>query len=154
MNVLAAFFPGKLWVYLAVVGVVFAAGGTGAWQLQEMRYGNIEKERVQAQLVAEREFAQNESKRQQNTVDALNTARTREAGLRADASAARDATNRLHNATDAAIARAKTSNEACLISATSLGDVFQRCSNEYRKLGEISDRHVSDIQTLNESWPK
>ena len=42
----------------------------------------------------------------------------------------------------------------CINAAAALGDVLQQCSDDYRALAETADRHVSDIRTLREAWPK
>ena len=151
---LSKFLPSGFYIYVALAIAAFAAGGTSAWKVQNWRQANAEKDRLQAELVAEREFARNETKRQQNAIDSFNAARAREAKLRTDADAARLAVDRVRSAADSAVERAKADHATCLVATVAFRDVFGQCVKEYRSLGETADRWVNDIQVMQDQWPK
>ena len=151
---LSKFLPGTWWLYLVAAGVIATTSAAGAWQFQEMRYGNKAKDRVQAELDAERGAFARQERRQQAAIDAANAARAREVGNRVDAAATRDAYSRMLIASSAAAERAKASHDACIVATAAFKTVYDNCTGRYTELGENSQRHVNDIQTLTESWPK
>lgn len=140
--------------YLAT-GLLSAAVAFGtAWQIQDWRADAHEKDRIKQQADDEREAGARERGRIANVVDAQNAARAREVRLRADADGARTAVVGLRASTDAALAAAGASHEACLVSAAATGELFNASAEKYRALAEVADRHVSDLQTLTDAWPK
>lgn len=46
MGFLLGLFPARLWIYAAIAAIIFALGGTAAWQVQEWRYGKKEADRL------------------------------------------------------------------------------------------------------------
>jgi len=79
----------------------------------------------------------------------------REQVIRADADSAHAANDGLRDQLSATARRiAQAPASSCPDAATSIGELLSECSQKYQKLGEISDRHTSDIQTLINSWPK
>lgn len=140
----------------ALIAAALSAGS--AYQIQEWRYGAKEKDRVKKEavqaLVAQRELRLLESSRTSAVVAAQNDAARRAAGLRRDADGARVALVSLHDAAATAMREARSSHEACLVRADALGDVLARCGERHQTLAETCDRHVSDIKTLTDSWPK
>jgi lysozyme len=125
-----------------------------AWKIQSMRADAKELEHVQQTLRATQLAAQNAARLSQQLADAQNSAAVRERSLRADAAASRVALIGLSAATGSALRSAKTDHATCIVASTALGDVLETVSTERRELSEKADRHVSDIRTLIDSWPK
>ena len=147
-------FPGKWFIYAAIVASAFAAGGTAAWKFEEMRYAAKENERAQQQLVQERERHTLDLKRESAVVSAQNAAAARATGLRADADLARDGLNGLRDSAVRSILAAQASHAACLKSADAFSVVFSECTERRNTLAEIAGRHANDVKTLTEAWPK
>ena len=140
--------------YLAasLVSGVLAFGS--AWQIQTWRADAHENDQRTLQADDAREAAARERSRITGVVVAQNLARKRELGLLADADGARVAVDGLRTATSAALSAAHASHDACLVAAATNGELLNASAAAYRELAEISDRHVSDIQTLTDAWPK
>jgi gamma-glutamyltranspeptidase len=143
-------------LYATVAAMIISAsvGAVGAWKVQQWRMDSDEKDRLSLQIVEERELRARESRRSQHVIDAQNMARAREAKLRADADDLRIATGGLLSASEAAAARAQASHAACLNTTSTFRRVFDQCSTNYGDLAATADRHVSDIQTLIDAYPK
>jgi hypothetical protein len=143
---------------LIIAGVLFASGSVAgfgaAWKWQAYRMDAKELEHVQQQLANERSAATTAIRRTETVIAAQSAAAIRERGLRNDVAGARTAAISLHDAAAAAMRDASVSHAACTERAAALGDVLQASAERYRDLGETCDRHVSDIKTLIESWPK
>lgn len=147
-------FPGKLWIYTAVLGAAFAAGGTAAWKVQNWRIASQENERAKLQLATEREQHRLDLKRESAVVSAQNAAAARAVGLRRDADSARSSLDGLRAASERALSSAKESHNACLKSADAFSVVFAECRERRDTLAEIAGRHANDVQTLTDAWPK
>ena len=147
-------FPGRAYIYVAVLGAAFAAGGTAAWKVQSWRMASQENERAQQQLVQEREQHTLDLKRESAVVSAQNAAAARATGLRADADLARAGADSLRDSAMRALAAAKTSHDACLKSADAFSVVFAECRERRDALAEVAGRHANDVQTLMDAWPK
>ena len=86
---------------------------------------------------------------------ATNEARKREDVLRASAAAARAESVGLRD--DAAGLRHQLdqlSRDAAIERATAIGGVLAQCGERYQVLAQRCDRHVSDLRTLTDAWPK
>jgi hypothetical protein len=140
----------------ALIAAVLSAGS--AYQVQEWRYGAKEKTRVEQEsaqaLAAQRELRLLESRRTSAVVASQNAAAGRMSGLRRDADGVRAALVSLSDATAQALREARTSHDACIVRADALGDVLAQCGVRHQALAETCDRHVSDIKTLIDAWPK
>ena len=87
--------------------------------------------------------------------EAQNAAKYREITLRNDAAGARAAADGLRSTT------ARLRSEISELSATTAAlrtaaayTVLDSCTDRYQQLAETADRHVNDIKTLTEAWPK
>ncbi len=86
---------------------------------------------------------------------AKNEATKRENDLRAAADAARSESNGLRD--DLSKARRdydKLSRDAIVERAAAIGEVLGQCADRRQVLSERCDRHVNDLRTLTEAWPK
>ena len=143
-----------MYTYVATGLIAATVAATGAWKVQDWRYGAEKAEHAEQQLENERLAAKGALRNADRVIEAQNKAEVRARGLRLDAAGARSAAISLHDAAAAAMRDAAVSHAACTERASALRDVLQASAERYRDLGETCDRHVSDIKTLIESWPK
>ena len=134
--------------------IAAALGAGGAWEFQankiktlELDYANTRiSEQRAARAVLERTTGQ--------IIQAQNAAASRAVELRRTADASRTELDRLRLAADAAMRAAATSADAAANAAATSTKLLLECGGELTTLAASSDRHVSDIQTLVDAWPK
>jgi len=143
-----------MYTYVIAMLVSAALAGVGAWNVQNWRYGNKEKARVEQVLDTEKEQRKFDNKRSGNVIAAQNAAAGRVASLRADAALARSELDGLRQLSDAAIAQSRSSLDACNITAATHAELFANCAARYQDLGVKADAHASDVKTLMDAWPK
>lgn len=143
-----------IYTYVATFLAGAISVGTGIYQVQEWRYAAKEKDRVESQLENERLSAKATIRQSEAVLQAQSNAASRARGLRDDAAGSRNALVSLSDAVDDAMRAAAASKAACTERITAFGDVLKTSADEYRGLAETCDRHVSDIKTLTEAWPK
>ena len=136
----------------ALVSSVLAFGG--AWKIQSWRADAKEKARVEQILVEQRELRVLENRRNSAAASAQAAAVGRGIDLRRAADGSRVAIVGLHDAAAAALREADASHATCTQRAATLSGLLADSTKEYRDLGEKASRHVSDIQTLIDAWPK
>jgi uncharacterized protein HemX len=138
-----------------ISAVVAAAIGFGAaWKIQNKRIEHAEYERMAQAQSQERELHATEQKRLNQVIDATNRATKRESKLRSDAATAESAADSLRVQSAKALLAARASHDACIERTVAYDLVLNQCSQEYQRLGEVADRHSSDLQTITEAWPK
>lgn len=136
------------------VAIVASVAFFGGWKVQGWHRDSLEKERAEQKLADVRLSAAVSIRRADNVILAQNAAAARAAVARADADRARSELDGLRAASDAAVSAARASHEACVVTASAQSNVLKQCGESYRGLAEIADRHVNDIKTLTEAWPK
>lgn len=138
--------------YLLIGGLVvaFGTGFGGGWRLQANNIQELKNEHQQQQLLREQEARKALAEHTGQIRAAENLAAERAVRLRASASAAVVAVRRVRESSSAALSAAAASHEACLVGAAAFRSVFDKCSEEYRELGERAGRHVNDIQLLRD----
>ena len=141
-------------IALAIAAASATTGFGTAWKIQSLRADAKELEIVQQTLRTTQEQAAHAARLSKQLADAQNSATIRERGLRADAAASRVALVSVSDATGSALRSAQTDHAACIVASTALGDVLETVSTERRELSEKADRHVSDIRTLIDAFPK
>lgn len=141
---------------LTLISAALAAaiGFGSAWKLQQGNFDHAENERLAQAQSQERELHATEQKRVNQVLDAQNNAVKRESKLRVDAATAVSAADRLRTQSEQALLAARQSHDACIERTIAFDLVLNQCSREYRHLGEVADRHASDIQMMQEAWPK
>ena len=88
-------------------------------------------------------------------IEAQNESKKREALLKAAAESARAESDGLRSDTQALRSQLdQLSRDAVIERAAAIGAVLAQCSARYQVLAERSDRHVNDLRTLIEAWPK
>lgn len=145
----------RLGIFLAAVAI--GAGMTTAlvqtWRLQAARDGlaALRLEVAEANTRAANQAAQLEAA----VTKAQNEAKQREHDLRAAAAGARAESDGLRD--DLAVLRdqlAGATHAAAVDRAAAIGAVLQQCSARHQSLAERCDRHVNDIRTLMDAWPR
>lgn len=99
--------------------------------------------------------AQQSAELSNQILKAQNDAKTREIDLRNTADSAKSESDGLRN--DSAILRKQLdqlSRNAVIERASAIDAVLSDCAADYQRLAASCDRHVSDIETLIEAWPK
>lgn len=144
----------------ALLMIATAAGsGLAAWKYQEARYKSeiykIREENTAEKLAAGSKAMQEYFELQRIKDAAIERAKIREqTSARAAADAAAHA-DKLRKQLTAANARITTATrEAVNQYATTLGDVFGQCVQEYRSVAEKATGHASDVQLMLDAWPR
>jgi len=134
-----------------------AAGLAGfglAWRLQTATINTMELEQANERISLQR-AARATIERQQSAVSLAQAAavqRRRDLdAVRRDSESALDG---LRNATAAAVRAASESLDACNRVVATHGTILAECSGTLQKVAGDADQCFSDIQTLEESWPK
>lgn len=162
MPTLLLSFLKNYWLELAAFIVAVAIGFGLAWQIQGTRLDRTEiafekyQGQVEQQAIEDRRAALDKEKFWlQEIENARINAQTREAKLKKDVAAAQSTVGGLRHDLDTLQARLATSSCAtCVSAAATLGDLLGQCSEDYRAMAEIADRHAIDVQTLTIAWPK
>ena len=139
---------------LISAALAFALGFGAAYKIQGVRIELADKQRSEIALEAERLVSRLESQRSAQNIAAQNNRALRESRLRADADAARGAAVSLRSALDAAVQTARADPVACADTALAISRLQLECSAAYGDLAATADRHVSDLQTLIDAWPR
>lgn len=150
------------WPQIAAFVGAAAIGFGFAWNLQglkvdalEIEFGQYRNEVEQNAIAARRLLLDKENFWRQEVENARINAQSREAKLKKDVVAAQSAVGGLRDDLRTLQARLATSSSAaCIDTAITLGDLLGQCSEAYRDVSEIADRHASDVQTLMMAWPK
>ena len=143
-----------MYTYVATGLIAASVAFTGAWKVQDWRYGAMEAERVENQLESERIAAKGALRNADRIIEAQNKAQIHDRGLRLAAAGARATADRLLDAKDAALRAATTSHSACLERANTLGELLGTVEAAGRAVSEKADRHALDAQMLVEAWPR
>ena len=155
------------WVYAAAVAAALALAGYLGWQLIDAKSDLIAsgalltqakdaKHALELAVSDANTAAERQAKEfQLQVTKAQNEAREREANLRRDAADARTESDGLHNDVAGLRAALDGSTRASAVDrAVAVGAVLAQCAARYQVLAERSDRHVNDLRTLIEAWPR
>lgn len=134
--------------------VAAAIGAAGAWYVQEHRIDTLLLEQQDERISIQRAARTSLERTLSRSSAAQSAAASRAVVLRKSADDARGELDSLQHATDAALRAAAQSADASLAAATTATGLLNQCAAEYQALGERCDRHVNDIKTLTEAWPK
>jgi len=143
------------YIILAVVIAFVANGFYWHHSGDKSGYGRAVSEYNVKLLAATNASRAKEQSMQTKLQEAQNAAIQRDQTIRAAATAAATAGDRLRIALDTIRAGLPTATPASSRdTAAALATVFGDCAKEYRGLAEIADRTASDVRTLTEAWPK
>jgi len=150
----------RVWVAIALAGVLAFShffvyrAGKAAVRADFDAY-RLSVSETTRKLQAANERIATEQRDQQ--LKAQNDAKLREAGLRTDAGNALAELDRLRNALRVATRRDPVPGAPAAPadqSAATQTVVFLECAAAFAKLAGEADGHASDVQTLEESWPR
>jgi hypothetical protein len=141
-------------ITLIAAAVAAAMGFGAAWQLQAGNISEIKLEHANERIAIQRAARTTIERTTGAVIAAQNAAASRAVVLRRDADAARTAADGLRDDIDIATRAAATSLDACHLTATAYGRLLIASTAAYRGLAEVCDRHVQDVRTLTEAWPK
>ena len=145
----------QLIAYSAAAIALFAAGYKLGGDSVENDWQREKIVQQQAAMDANHAARMREQELTSKLQEAQNAAKQRETTLRADADRARSAVAWLRN--DLAAIRnglSSATTETCAITANAAIDVFGQCTEEYRAMAEVADRHANDAKMIHEAWPE
>lgn len=147
---------GWLMIYTHAVAALVSASiaATGAWQVQNWRYGAKEKDREHQNLVAVQQSAATTVRRLDNVLVAQNAGAVRAIRLRTDLDSSRTELDRLRAQLILTMHRAETSTGSCVERVDPARELLAACAAELQDLAGKADRHASDVKTLTDGWPK
>ena len=152
MGWLLALFPGRLFGYLAIAGVIFAMGGTAAWKVQQWRITNIKAEHAVALSDAKERVNAAEKANQLKQIGAQNAKTKRQVAIKAATDSTNSSLYGLRDTTNAFAA--KDTGTACYARTETLTAVFNQCASALVDLAKKTDGIESDRQLLIDSWPQ
>lgn len=139
--------------YAAILAVPFAAGFGAAWTLQELTITNIQLEHKDERITRDRAARVQAERRVATQRAAELQAQSRMERLTVVVDSNRTELERLHDAAAAALRAHSDTLEACTAHAATQGGLLDHCAARLVDVAASADGHVSDIKTLNESWP-
>ncbi len=148
------------WVLLALLAGAVALSGAQTVRLAGARADVAAERQVAADLrasiaEANTQAAETAAENYRLSLKAQNEAHQREEGLRAAADRARRESDGLRNDADSLRLQLEAGTRAAAIDrAVAVGAVLSQCGARYQVLAQRCDRHVNDLQTLIEAWPK
>lgn len=142
-----------MYTYVATALVAAAAASFGTWQVQNWRYGSLEKNRVDQVLADTRTDAASNIRKADNIIAAQNKATMRAVAAQRDADSARAERDRLLDATYEFTQAASRDLQTCTQRIATLGVVFNQCGEALEGMARKADAHAIDAQKLDEAWP-
>lgn len=148
------------WLLLAAVVALGGLAGVQTVRLVGARSDLAEATKALAEMSVEvakanAKAAQQAAEFSNKVIEAQNEAKQRETRLRAAADAARTESDGLRGDIGALRDQlANASRDAAVERAAAIADVLGQCAQRHQALAERCDRHVSDIRTLTDAWPK
>lgn len=148
------------WVWMALVAALAATSckltvdlGSVKLELEKSKVAVAQMETAIA--MANTEAANKAASLQSTVVKAINESKTRETILRAAAAAAATESDGLRGDLDAMrLQLDSASRDAAVERANAVGAVLLQCSRAHQSLAEKADRHVNDLRTLIDAWPR
>ena len=163
MTFIAAFFNAvPRWVWIALVAALGATSckltvdlGSVKLELEKSKVATAQLETTLAQATAS--AAVQSAALSQQVAKAQNESRKREALILADAAASSAALDGLRKSVGQYGLRAAAADlptGAIALAADPFAELFIKSTERYVDLAATCDRHVNDIKTLTEAWPK
>ena len=139
---------------LLIAAAIAAAGFSGGWHLQTLRYTAQEHERDQQKLAQVQQSAAASIRRADNVISAQVDATARDVGLRRDLNNARTELDRLRTQLAKPMPRAEAATSTCPDRADPARELLAACAAELQDLAGKADRHANDALMLQQAWPK
>ena len=148
------------WLLLAALVGAGAFAGWQTYELSEARQSIVNAKDEVAVLKgaiseSDRQAALQSAAYQTKVIEAQNDGKKREIALRSVADSARTESDGLRN--DVANLRGQldgATKDAAVERATAIGTVLSQCAARHQVLAERCDRHVNDLRTLTDAWPR
>lgn len=148
-----------IYTHAAAALIAAALAATGAWQVQNWRYGeqiaSIRAAAAESTARAEKSAQLVRDTRQQEVTRATQNAARRAQVSRADADNARAELDRLRD--DLRASAVPASGDACAAAdqrAATLEELFAECAGAYTGMARTAKGHADDVRTLTDAWPK
>lgn len=148
------------WVYALAIAALVAFAGLQTVRLSSAQADVANEQSVSAELrtaiaEANTQAAETATENYRLSLKAQNEAHKREEGLRLAADNARRESDGLRNdAENLRLQLEAGTREAAIDRAAAVATVLGQCAARYQVLAERSDRHVNDLRTLIDAWPK
>lgn len=140
--------------YLTVIFISAAIAFGAGWQVQSWRFTAKEKEHETQQIARLNAQRAADAAQLAKLGDVQKAAETRALALRRAADNAHRESIGLRDALVALSSQPVADAQAATDRATAFGAALADCSDRYKTLGAVADRHASDVQTLSEAWPQ
>ena len=142
-------------IIAGVSAAVSAVAGFGlAWQLQAGNISELELSHANERIAIQRAARKNIERITGQIATAQANATTRGIVLRGAVDRAAAAGSGLRVTTASAVRTIANNPAASTDAAAALGSVFDSCVRELTTLGAVADRHASDLQLMQEAWPR
>ncbi|UZZ64508.1 hypothetical protein [Curvibacter phage PCA1] len=142
-----------MYTYVATAIAAALVASVGTWQVQNWRYGSLEKNRVDQILADTRTDAASNIRKADNIIAAQNKAVARAVAAQLDADGARSERYRLRDTTDTFVEGARGDFKACSERINTLRVVFDQCGEALEGVARKADAHAIDAQKLSDAWP-
>lgn len=136
------------------VVIACATGFGAAWQIQAGRMDSFKLEQANVRIEKDRAYRAQAERHIATVATTQASAAKRVAAMAGVSDSNRTELQRLQSQSAESLRAAAGSLDACLASAHALSVVSNQCADRYSTLARDAQGHVSDIQTLQESWPK
>ena len=136
-------------VATAIVAALISAFGT--WRVEEWRYGNKEKERIEAVLVEQQRQAKETFQKSEHVIAASNAGVVRLVALGNAADSARSALDSLRLQSAMRLQASTVSLDACTANAATLNKLFLTSGADLVRMGKVADIWANYAQTVNEA---
>lgn len=142
-----------MYTYVATAIAAALVASIGTWQVQNWRYGSLEKDRVEQTLADTRTDAASNIRKADNIIAAQNKATARLAAAQLDAHTVRTERDGLRDAADGFVEGARRDLQTCTERITTLRVVFDQCGEALEGMARKADAHAIDAQKLSDAWP-
>jgi hypothetical protein len=145
------------WLYTLLVSAALSfAGGFGiAWHVKNNEIESIRGLHAAELLDAERVAHQIDMAHKNALIDAQSKASQRDIVLRGVVDNLRGSVAGLRDSLALRVGDGSTSPaNSCAYTSYTVASLLNQCAARYSDLAEKCDRHVNDIKTLTDAWPK
>lgn len=135
-----------------IIAAAVGAGAVSVWKNLEI--AKIELERKNERIASQRAARAQAERQVTQVMAAQNSAAKRAADLAVVVAGSRTELDRLRDTLAATLRARSDTLEACTAHAATQSGLLDHCAGQLVDVSAAADGHVSDIKTLNESWPQ
>lgn len=151
MGVLLSLFPGKLYIYVAVLLAAVSAGGFSGWKVHSLLQATKERDYAQQVLVDQQRQAAETFRRSERVIAAQSAGTARMASLIRDVGSARDALDGLRIESERGLRAAASSLAACTAYGATQSVVLLELGKQATEIAASADVWANYARTVNES---